>query len=150
MSLDEIEVLWALKLLPIDKLPQTAIDLLEAGYDSQPLLELAGLSKSELTEATDLFAKVLFEIGRTPLSKREAALRYTGLISKEIILGKISPYNGAKQIWRASIGLEEPLHEVDTFVYAASEFEDRPDDRDFFADEIVKEARRWADHLRMP
>jgi len=36
------------------------------------------------------------------------------------------------------------FHGADTFIYAASEYEDRPEDRDFFVSAIVKEAHRWA------
>jgi hypothetical protein len=145
MLIETAEVLWALHQLPSEELPQTATELLTAGYDCQALRVLAGLTSTELADASDLFERVMRELGRPPLPRREAVLRYTRLVSKEILHGEIAPYDGAKRIWNVSIGLDTPLHEVDPFVYAASEYEDRPTDRDFFDSEILKEARRWVD-----
>lgn len=144
MKLDTAKVLWTLDLLPPEKLSQVATELLTEGLDCEALRLLAGLSPIEVADASNLFEQVMKELSPHLLSKREAVICYTRLVSDEILQGKIAPYDGAKKIWRASIKLDMPLHEVDPFVYAASEYEDRPKDRDFFVSEIVKEARSWS------
>jgi len=75
------------------------------------------------------------------MSKRDAVLKYARWISARIVLGEMTPYDGAKAIWHASLDLEDdPVPELDPFIYAASESEDRPEDRTFFDEEIKKHA----------
>lgn len=42
-----------------------------------------------------------------------------------------------------SRAVASPFHELDPFIYAESEAEDRPSDREFFRTAIVNEATRW-------
>jgi hypothetical protein len=143
MEFDIAKILWTLDLMPPENLPQVATELLTEGFDCEALRLLAGLTSIEGADVSNLFEQAMRELGVPPLSKREAVIGYTRLISDEILQGKIAPYDGAKKIWNVSIKLDTPLHEVDPFIYAASEFEDRPKDRDYFTSEIVKEARQW-------
>jgi hypothetical protein len=39
---------------------------------------------------------------------------------------------------------DQSFHELDPFIYAESEYESRPEDRDHFTREIREEAARWA------
>ena len=46
--------------------------------------------------------------------------------------------------WEAALKTSDAkFHDVDAFIYAASEYEDRPEDCEFFKRAIRKEARRW-------
>jgi len=150
MTFDTAEVLWTLNLLKPEILPNAAAEWLVEGFDSESLVLLAGLTFAELDQARILFERALRELGRPAMSRKDAILRYTRLVSIEILRGEIAPYDGAKKIWHATIGLDSPLHEVDTFIYAASEYEDRFEDQDFFALEIIKEARRWISETKQP
>jgi len=143
MTIETAEILWVLNLLTPKELSNAAIKWLAEGFNSKSLPLLAGLDSEDFGEASMIFELTMSELGRPILTKKEALLSYTRLISDEILLGNLSPYEGAKKIWHASINLNEPVHEVDAFVYAASEFEDRFEDQDFFTSEILKEARRW-------
>jgi hypothetical protein len=71
-----------------------------------------------------------------------AVMRLAREISKEILGGTTRPYEGAKQIWEISLRLpEDHLPDLDSFVYAASEWEERPEDRHVFERGIVTAAK---------
>lgn len=145
MKLLLAQAMMILGILTTDRLPDIAIEALEAGEDSSALRILAGLMQYDITEVHKVFERVLIEMAIPMLTRSEAARMYAVDICVQIVGRQISPLEGANRIWDASIRVNDPdFHDLDTFVYAASELEDRPMDRDFFEREIVKEARSWA------
>jgi len=142
MDLLEAQAFWTLGMLPREKIPAIAQRALERGMDDPSLRILAGLTNAELDEATPLFEKTVNSMGIRKLSKQEALDICADCLSRRILDGAISPYDGAKQIFRASVEVEGRNHDVDPFIYAADEYEDRPEDRGFFEAAIVLEAKR--------
>ena len=141
MDLLEAQAFWTLDMLPREKIPAIAQDALERGLDDPSLRILAGLTKAELDEAVPRFEKTLAAMGYRALEKAEALQICIKVVSLQIVKNEVAPYQGARLIWRAAhkvIG----THEADPFIYAASEYEDRPEDQEFFANAIVEEARR--------
>lgn len=146
MDLLHAQALWVLGLLAAERLPEVGVEALEAGLDSEALCMLASLTKNEEAEAPELFAQVLKELGSHVLSRPDAARIYATVISRQILSGDLSPQAGANKLWDASIRVNDPdFHDLDTFIYAASELQSRPEDQDFFHSEIVKEAKIWAE-----
>lgn len=144
MHLQEAQALWTLGLLPREAMPSVAVDTLERGFDHPALRALAGLTKAEFDEAAALFEKSLVGLGMQPIPKMEALRVYTRWMSRRILAQEITPYDGASLIASAALQVDEGrTHEVDPFIYAADEYEDRPEDRDFFAKAILEEAGRW-------
>lgn len=143
MTLDLAEALFVLDLLPSDKLPEVAVSALVDGINNRPMQILAGLTSGELQTARELFTQALLLLDRGKLSKEEAVRRYTRFVSRQILSGEVPPYEGARKIWGASTKINVEFHDVDPFIYAASEYEDRPEDREFFKKEILLEAQRW-------
>jgi hypothetical protein len=48
---------------------------------------------------------------------------------------------GAKRIWQATLNAElNGFHDLDGFIYAASELEERPEDKALFEKAIIEEA----------
>ena len=144
MKTDMIELFaakWRLGLLLSTDLSSVAIDAIEAGYDAQSLQMLAGLTAAQSDEAGVLFDRALAELHITVPSKRKAAKKVALEAMISILDGTVTPYGGARRIWQLCRLLEEPLPELDPFIYAASEWEDRPGDRRFFDKEIVDAAR---------
>jgi len=140
-----VQALWVLGLLGAERLPEVAIDALEEGIDSPALRMLAGLVKNEIPEAATIFSRALKELGFPELSRRDAVRVYAIAVSEQILNGKISPLDGANKLWDASIRVKDPdFHELDTFIYAAGELPSRPEEQDFFDNEILKEAHIWA------
>ena len=147
MELLLAQALWVLGFLSDERLPEEiGVRGLESGLDTKSLRILANLMPSDALNAHELFIDVLKESGLPLMEKADAARFYARAISRQILRAEISPYDGAKRIWDASIRVSDPrFHDLDTFVYAASELESRPEDADFFNGEIMKEASTWVD-----
>lgn len=68
---------------------------------------------------------------------------------KELLIWATASHAGAKQIWELSLWIpHENLPEFDSFVDAASEWQDRPEDRQVFEDGITAAVGRQILHLR--
>lgn len=144
MDIHLAQALWTLDLLAIDYLPEVACDALEAGLDSPALRMLAGMIDNEVNDAPKIFIQALKELSLPMLSRRDAACIYAIAVSKQILNGELSPQDGANKLWDVSIRVNNTdFHELDTFIYAVSELQSRPEDQDFFNCEILKEARVW-------
>lgn len=132
----------ALGLLLSENLADVAVLALEDGCDSPSLRILAGLTAAEADEARAMFDRALAELHGAVPSKRDAVRHLAREIAKEILSGTMGPHDGAKQIWELSLRIpDENLPELDSFVYAASEWEDRPEDRHVFEEGIAAAAR---------
>lgn len=131
----------ALDLLTPEKLVGAAIAALEDGLDSPALRVLAGLSPTEVDEAPQLLGLALSELNVQLPSPGDAVMRLAGQITTDIADGTVAPYDGAKRIWQLALRVpDQQLPELNSFVYAASEWEDRLDDRDCFDDGIRRAA----------
>ena len=64
-------------------------------------------------------------------------------VTARVLAGRI--VEGARRIIAAVHRVDDrAFHALDPFIYAESEYESRPADREFFDEEIRKEASRWA------
>jgi len=145
-----LQALWVLGFLDATELIETGVKGLEIGMDSPSLRLLASLSPNEASDAPNLFSQTLKELGFSELGLPEAARVYTFEISRQIINSELSPENGAKKLWEVSIRVNDPdFNDLDTFIYAASELQSRPEDREFFIREIVKEAKTWLQKMML-
>jgi len=131
-----------LGLLRSDDLARVGVQALEHGCDSPSLRLLAGWNVSDSEEARGMFDRALSELGVVVPSRRDAVMRLARETAKRILAGTTEAYPGAKQIWDLTLrASDEDLPELDSFVYAASEWEDRPEDRVAFEEGIVAAAR---------
>lgn len=133
----------ALDLMPAGSLPDVATAAPVDGCDSPSLVLLAGLAKAEVDEANALFKKSLEELNISVPSDRDAVLVLTRQIALGILDGTTNPYAGARRIWDLSLRVapQQQLPELDTFIYAASEWESRPADRNIFVQGILAGAQ---------
>ncbi len=144
-NLIQIESMWVLGLLHNEELPELAASALAEGFESEGILQLAICSHDETEEIQKFFEQILAENGMGGMSKIEALKHYAKQISNSILSAEITPLDGAKLIWQATINAKERgFHDLDSFIYAASEMEGRPEDKEFFENAIREEARRWA------
>ena len=66
----------------------------EAGEDSQALIELAWEDSPTLGDAAPLFEKGLKDIGVDIPDKERALLLWANIFCKQILSGEISPFEG--------------------------------------------------------
>ncbi len=127
-----------------ETLPSAAVAALGAGLESRSLNRLAGLTNSD--EARTLLDRALDELDIPVPSPREAVMLLARNAAIDIVRGTTAPYHGAKRIWELAAHVPiEAVPELQPFVYAADEWEERPEDRRFFDREIVREARALAE-----
>jgi hypothetical protein len=125
---------------PEDMASEATTALLE-GVDSPSIRQLAGMSSAESDEVRGVFQSALRELDIESPSPREAAILVATEVASRITEGSVSPYDGAKEIWHIVRRLPlERFPELDTFVYGASEWKERPEDQKNFADGIVAAA----------
>ncbi|MEJ2367729.1 MAG: hypothetical protein P8Z49_05125 [Acidobacteriota bacterium] len=135
MDLFEIAAQWVLGSLPSDGLPALATRCMEDGMDSESLRRLAGLLPSETTDARRLFQRALTELKAPVLDIAEATRILTVKFSRQIVQGELTPEEGANMIMHLSFQVSSKIgnfHDLDPFVYAASELQSRPDDREIY------------------
>jgi hypothetical protein len=126
-------------------LPKAALSALEGGLDSPALVALAVMpADAYQSEIQALFERALEELDMCSPSPHDAVMYLARETARDIVAGTVAPYAGAKRIWdlarRAPTG-----HELDPFIYAASEWEDRPAERLRFEQGIIEEARSLVD-----
>lgn len=143
---------WALGLLDPGRLPALAMRGLEDGLDSPSLRRLAGADVAEVRSAGELFAAALEEIGAVPPAPAGAAKQVGYDVAGRIIRGDVDPFDGARflSLVAREASKLRPFHELDTFVYADSEVDDRPADRQLFIDMIRAAAVTLVERGRSP
>jgi hypothetical protein len=133
----------ALGLLGSDDLARVGAQALALGCESPSLRILAGLPMIQVDEARAAFDRALAELNISMPNERAAIMRLAREAARGIVSGAISAYVGAKRIWDFTLcAPREELPELDAFVYAASEWEDRPEDRQAFEQGILAAAER--------
>jgi hypothetical protein len=128
-------------LLRGDRVEVLATSALVEGLDDPMLRQLAGRTTS--SEDLPPIAAALRELGVRFPSRVEAARTIAMAVSSGIVQGEIDPIAGAADLSVISREVGPTFHELDPFIYAESEAESRPEDRDFFRKAIVDEAARW-------
>lgn len=142
--LKEAEALWMLGLLRVENLPEWASSILSSGIETEEVLQLAISLPNGDQDLGSLFENILKTNGRGDMSQVDALRLYAKQISKSILSEKISPINGANLIWDATLkAKQQGFHELDPFIYAASEMADRPADKELFENAIRAEAKIW-------
>lgn len=136
---------WALGFIDSTRLQAVAASGLEEGVDSPALRALAGLEASESAQAVTFLKQAATELNLRWPGKRDAAQHLAQVLSLTMVNGELDPLEGARKLSEISRAVDlAGFHDLDAFVYADSEVEDRPEDRDLFVESILSEARRWA------
>ena len=151
VTLIQLESLWLLGLIWVEDLPDVALELMSQGWESESLLELAACSNNEYDDIRRLFKLTLLELGGGNITVVTALKNYAIQISNSIITAEISPKKGANLIWQSIRNARsihnfdefEEFYDLDGFIYAADEMDDRPEDKDFFEKAIIVEAKCW-------
>lgn len=126
---------------PSEDLPGLAADALARGLDSPALRDAAGASPQDVREARDHFVAALDELGFVVPNADEAVWRLVEYRAKQIVDGEITPYDGASWIWRSASLRVEREGDLRIFEGLASEWEDDPEHRQGYDEQIVEEAR---------
>ena len=141
MAFEYEESLFRTGQLPGERLPDVAIAMMLAGFDSQAVRELAGLVKPTIREAGELFEAAIATLGRAPLSEAQAVASLRDRALRRIISGEVTPIDGTadvSRVWRM-LGCPEELTEI---IYLQDLWDERPFERAAIEREIVETAQR--------
>ena len=126
MNLKTAAAFYKLGHLTSRDLVKIALENLDSYDNQQSLGILAGESNPEMAEVGLLFEQALAELGISQPTREEAANGVAKYIAEKITLGQISPYQGAREIWKKAYNVVDGLDHLSVFVGAASEIEDLP------------------------
>jgi hypothetical protein len=146
IGLELVAAKAALDLAGPEGFPAAATVALTEGVDSPALRVLAGLSEADVDQASALLGQALEELNLPAPTPRTAVLDLARELAREILDATLAPHEGARRIWDLTLRVQgEDLPELDSFVYAASEWEERPEDRAHFEAGIISAARDLLD-----
>ena len=137
---EEEEALFRLGLMRGEQLPDIACAMLDAGFDAQPIRELAGMTKPTLRDAGALFEAALVTLGRQRLSREQMLSALRNHVLRRTASGVVSPIAGAREIAAAWYPLGHPK-DLSVFVYLDDLWDECPDKRADIEQEIVDRAR---------
>lgn len=143
MTIERVEALWRLGLLPIARLRPIAIEAIAEGYAGPALYELADGGYGTRHEANDIFDRALREMGREPVPLEEAPWRYARVLAADIASGIIDPYIGASILSQLAYEVPDASDGLSVFAHLTDMHDaDGEAHRRWYRDEMVREARR--------
>lgn len=155
-----IQARWTLAKLASEDAPKLAQGALEVGFDGKNIRRIAGLINPNHADLLPLIPGFFAEMGiAVPMGREEAAWSLARLIAEAISEGQITPYEGAKFIWRDIVNEVWPneQHPLLSFVGCASDYEDcesysqHPEGRRReIEQEIIEDARALLKSKRQP
>lgn len=141
---------WVLGEVWPEDVPQLAIDALLRGCQSTSVAVIAGLDRPTRRDVEDELPALLGELGLSLPSRGAALKTVVDDVAREIVVGTVAPYQGARQIWAyeaLSESEREPKlwEQFRPFIGLASQREDYPDHAAEYDAEIIGEARTLLD-----
>jgi hypothetical protein len=141
MTFEFEEAAYLLELLPGEELPDVAVRMLDAGFDSQAVRELAGLSRPTRRDAGKLFEEALLTVRTQPMTIERAGEVVRHRILWRIASGDLAPLAGAEAMSRHWHTFGGPA-ELSKFIYLHDIAEEYPAKRSAAESEIVELARQ--------
>ena len=113
-----------------------AVRMVEQGANERALVSLAGLSAEDTTQLDAELDALVRDLGFDALTEHAAGMISACEVARELNEGLLQPIEAARQIWR--IARRAPAVEADlqVFVGLASEWDDDPEHRDLYEEEI--------------
>ena len=113
-----------------ERVTEVATEALATGLDSQALRSLAALDEPRAEDLKPILEEALLALGKDLPSPREAAHWLARKEALKMLRKEVAPYEGSRAIWAVARSVPgEAMATLDPFIYAASEWEDRPEDR---------------------
>jgi hypothetical protein len=138
---------YVLRRVGAEELPMIAAQALARGVDSPALCELAGLGRTEIREAHDMFTQTMLELGHPLRDRRVVLWDRAGRVARAVLAGDVGAPESADEI-AALLYAAEHLDVQGRHCDMATRFEllsmdwdDMPEHREEIAEEIRVAAR---------
>lgn len=130
----------ALDLITRSEVIEWASTQVANGEQRPTVVELAGLDENAQDRVDELLEDLLVDLGLASLTDYQAAMLSASRVSRQLCGGEKEPIDAARAIWR--IATQVPASQVDLrpFIGLASEWDDDPDSRSLYDEEIRSRA----------
>lgn len=147
MDIDQFRLAAAryrLDMADADEVIDAATGLAQAAESSNELVAISALTPADTRreELQPLVDQALSDLGSQPLDDHAAATTVARSIATAINSDQVSPYDGARQLWRLARTVPASEPTLAAFVHLASEWEDVPDQRTAIETDIKTEAAK--------
>jgi len=139
----QVALQWYHDDFPAERMPDFAVWALQNGRDGPALRELAGLKSATRSNEGKLVERALLELGIQPITQQEAAKLLILSVCNQIVSGRLHPAPGASRIvydLSYSAGKSKEFLHLEGLL---SEWEDLPDQRNYFEKQIIVFARGY-------
>ena len=120
---------------------EVAAEVLAEGFDSEALRALAAQEDPRSEEVMPILNRALADLGRNLPTPTNAALWLAARTALKMLAKEINAYDGSKAIWALARRVPgDAVAKLDPFIYAASEWEDRPEDRPWLEKAMLESA----------
>lgn len=99
-------------------------------------MELATLFSTEYDRVDDLVAALARSLGCGELSEYRSAMLSAAWVARRLGLEYMEPIEAARSIWRIAILVPESKNDLTPFIGLASEWDDDPESRSYYEEEI--------------
>ena len=144
MKPEEYAALFKLKMLNVKDFIRISLELIEAGFYSDALLELAWEDCPRFDDAAPIFEQGLKDTGLLQTSKERSLVLLGNIYCKEILSGKITPYEGSRLIWNVICSQKEAASYFFEFVSLSDALQNycEPKDAEVLEKRIIEEAKK--------
>lgn len=105
--------------------------------EQEPLvLELAAVSSAEYDKVDDLVAALARSLGFGELSGYRAAMLSAAYVARRLGQGLTEPIEAARSIWHIAVEVPESVSDLRPFIGLASEWDDDPESRSYYEEQI--------------
>jgi hypothetical protein len=113
------------------------------GVEASALVDLAAMSNPRADDVDNAIDRLLREIEAPTVDELGAALLISRYVAMDIVAGRVTPIEGAREIWR-KVALSSPAAEplLRDFIGLASEWDDVPAQRPEYEADIREAAQR--------
>ena len=110
--------------------------LVQEGESDPVLVDLSSLSERDVSEVDSLLAAISSESGIGELSEMQTGMLAASDVARQLNEGMLEPIDAARAIWK--VARRAPASEIALrpFIGLASEWDDDPDHRDMYDEEI--------------
>lgn len=146
MLFDEVLEQYVLGKFLDSDIPDAAVQALMEGLDSPSLRVLSVSQGIWPLEIRRIFIRTLDELGMVLPTSNQAAISMARRIAHDIISGKIEPEEGAHRIWWEIWEDYRLLDMLTPFAGMASEYDDCPEHRDAYTQDIIDYSNEFLVH----
>ena len=137
-----LQAQWILGETRPEQVPDVCTHLLAAGFDTPSLRVLANLTRAELERVAELLPNLFREMGMGQPTLIQAAWRIAQNAARDILAGRVTPYEGARTIGDFGSRFEPLFPSLSIFIGLWSEWGDDPGHRQEYESDIRSQAMR--------